>query len=69
MNDNHMKELRSQWCEQAYNVVANAFLEMNTHNASARYVESVLWNFREGRKAHVKEVIVSLINQLKAAKC
>ncbi|PWA44273.1 hypothetical protein CTI12_AA528010 [Artemisia annua] len=66
-DDNHMKELRSQWCEQAYNVVANALLEMNKHNASARYVGSVLWNFREGRKAHVKEVIVSLINQLKAA--
>ncbi|PWA83554.1 hypothetical protein CTI12_AA166140 [Artemisia annua] len=43
--DNHMKELRCQWGEQAYKVVANALLEINEHNASARYVESVLWNF------------------------
>lgn len=63
-----MKELKGQWGEEACNAVVNALLELNEYNPSGRYVVSELWNFKEGRKANLKEVIECLIQQMKANK-
>ncbi|KVI04905.1 putative domain XH [Cynara cardunculus var. scolymus] len=67
-DDSHLRELRSQWGEEACNAVVNALLELNEYNPSGRYVVSELWNFKEGRKANLKEVIDCLIQQMKAIK-
>lgn len=67
-DDNQLQELRSQWGDAAHNAVVNALLELNEYNPSGRYVVSELWNYKEGRKATLKEVIVCLVKQLKTLK-
>ncbi|KAD2805122.1 hypothetical protein E3N88_38499 [Mikania micrantha] len=67
-DDSDLRELKSQWGEEACNAVVNALLELNEYNPSGRYVISELWNFKEGRKAELKEVIKYLIQQLKASR-
>ncbi|KAI3734883.1 hypothetical protein L6452_14363 [Arctium lappa] len=67
-DDSHLRELRSQWGEEACDAVVNALLELNEYNPSGRYVVSELWNFKDGRKANLKEVIDCLIQQMKASK-
>ncbi|KAK3006572.1 hypothetical protein RJ639_016223 [Escallonia herrerae] len=64
-DDDQLKKLRSQFGEAVYNAVVNALLELNEYNPSGRYVVSELWNFKEGRKASLKEVIECVIEQLK----
>nr|GFB09559.1 uncharacterized protein [Tanacetum cinerariifolium] len=66
--DSHLKELKSQWGEEACKAVVTALLELNEYNPSGRYVVSELWNFKEHRKATLKEVVNCLIHQLKAMK-
>ena len=51
-----------------YNAVADALLELNDYNSSGRYVVPKLWNFNEGRKASLKEVINNMIEELKTLK-
>lgn len=65
-DDEVLNELRSTWGEAVFDAVANALLELNEYNPSGRYVVSELWNFREGRKASLKEATQCLIQQLKA---
>ncbi|GJZ76475.1 factor of DNA methylation 2-like protein, partial [Tanacetum coccineum] len=67
-DDSHLKELKSQWGEEACKVAVNALLELHEYNPSGRYLVSKLWNFKERRKATLKEVVNCFINQLKAMK-
>ena len=66
--DSKLKELRSVWGEEVFKAVANALLKLNDYNSSGRYVVPELWNFNEGRKASLKEVIKNMIEELKALK-
>ncbi|KAK4578954.1 hypothetical protein RGQ29_028855 [Quercus rubra] len=66
--DSKLKELRSVWGEEVYKAVADALLELNDYNSSGRYVVPKLWNFNEGRKASLKEVINNMIEELKTLK-
>lgn len=59
-----MKELKGRWGEEVYKVVADALLELNDYNPSGRFVVSELWNYKEGRKASLKEAIEFLIQRL-----
>ncbi|GFS37039.1 XH/XS domain-containing protein [Actinidia rufa] len=67
-DDCKLKELRRLWGEAAYDAVGNALLELNEYNPSGRYVVKELWNFKEGRRASLKEVIDCIIQQLKTLK-
>ncbi|KAI7749791.1 hypothetical protein M8C21_012149 [Ambrosia artemisiifolia] len=67
-DDSDLVELKSRWGDEACKAVVNALLELNEYNPSGRYVVSELWNFKEGRKASLKEVIECLIQQLKASR-
>lgn len=67
-DDKQLQELRSQWGDAAHQSVVKALLEQNEYNPSGRYVVSELWNYKEGRKATLKEVLVCLIQQLKTLK-
>nr|CAB3472213.1 unnamed protein product [Digitaria exilis] len=48
--------------------VKTALLEINEYNPSARFVVPELWNFKEGRKATMEEVLESLFWMLKSNK-
>ncbi|KAA8539474.1 hypothetical protein F0562_026166 [Nyssa sinensis] len=67
-DDKKLKELRKEWGEDAYNAIAKALLELNEYNPSGRYVVPELWNFKEGRKACLKEVIQYITKQWKTNK-
>lgn len=67
-NDQQLQELRNQWGDAPYESVVKALMELNEYNPSGRYVVSELWNYKECRKATLKEVIVCLVQQLKTLK-
>ena len=60
--------MRSVWGEEVYKAVANALLKLKDYNSSGRSVVPELWNFNEGRKASLKEVIKNMIEELKTLK-
>lgn len=66
--DSKLKELKSLWGEEVFKAVANSLLGLNEYNSSGRYVVPELWNFKEGRKASLKEVIKNMIEDLKMLK-
>lgn len=66
--DEKLKELKHQWGEEIYKAVLTALIEINEYNPSGRYVVPELWNFKEGRKATLKEVISYAIKNLKSLK-
>jgi len=59
-----LKELRNGWGEAVYKAVIDALLELNDYNPSGRFVVPELWNYKEGRKASLKEGIEYLIQRL-----
>ncbi|XP_047330902.1 factor of DNA methylation 2-like isoform X2 [Impatiens glandulifera] len=67
-SDPKLMELKNIWGDGAYDSVVKALLELNDYNPSGRYVVSELWNFNEGRKASLKEVVHCIVQQLKTLK-
>ncbi|XP_074279531.1 factor of DNA methylation 1-like [Silene latifolia] len=67
-SDTRLEELREECGEEACKAVTTALLELNEYNPSGRYPVPEIWNFREERKASLKEVIGYLIQQLKTHK-
>lgn len=66
--DEKLKELKMKWGNEIFSAVATALKEMNEYNPSGRYVVSELWNYKEGRKATLKEVIAFIMKDIKANK-
>lgn len=52
-----LKELRNEWGETIYMAETFALLEMVEYNPSGRYIVIELWNFKDDRKASLKEAI------------
>ncbi|KAF5183830.1 factor of DNA methylation 1-like [Thalictrum thalictroides] len=67
-NDEKLTALKFEWGETVYDAVSMALSEVNEYNASGRYAVSELWNFKEERKASLKEVIQYILKQLKSLK-
>ncbi|TYJ16317.1 hypothetical protein E1A91_A10G244500v1 [Gossypium mustelinum] len=59
-----LMELRNEWGETIYMVVTVALLEMEEYNPSGRYIVFELRNFKDDRKASLKEAIEILIHHL-----
>lgn len=67
-NDEKLKKLKEEWGDEVYNAVVVALQELNEYNPSGRYVVNELWNYKEGRKATVKEVVNYIFKNLKTLK-
>ncbi|PNX75509.1 XH/XS domain protein, partial [Trifolium pratense] len=66
--DEKLKSLKEELGDEVHDAVATALKEMNEYNPSGRYTVPELWNFREGRKASLKEGVCHLMKQWKLLK-
>ncbi|CAJ1865273.1 unnamed protein product [Sphenostylis stenocarpa] len=67
-NDEKLKALKSECGETVYKAVTNALMEIEEYNSSGRYAVAEIWNWKEGRKATLKEIIQHIIKQLNTHK-
>lgn len=67
-DDELLKNLKAEWGNGIFDAVVTAFKEMNEYNPSGRYVVNELWNFKDNRKATLKEVISYILKNLKSLK-
>ncbi|KAK9138486.1 hypothetical protein Sjap_009080 [Stephania japonica] len=65
--DEKLKEL-GELGEETYNAVITALREMNEYNRSGRYIVPELWNFKDGRKATLKEGVSFILREWKLHK-
>lgn len=67
-DDEKLQDLKRDWGDEALKAVVTALKELEEYNASGRYPVMELWNFKEGRKATLKEVIAYILSNTKLNK-
>lgn len=66
--DEKLRNLKQEWGDEVYSAVETALKEINEYNASGGYAVWELWNFKEKRKATLKEVITYIVDHMKNLK-
>ncbi|KAG6530459.1 factor of DNA methylation 1-like isoform X1 [Zingiber officinale] len=67
-DDPKLKKLWIEYGDDVCNAVKTALQELNEYNPSGRYVVPELWNFKDGRKASMKEIVQYIIKHWKSSK-
>ncbi|XP_027344592.1 factor of DNA methylation 1-like isoform X1 [Abrus precatorius] len=66
--DDKLRSLKQEWGDEIHSAVVTALKEINEYNASGGYTVLELWNFKEKRKATLKEVINYIMDHIKPLK-
>ncbi|KAM0004881.1 hypothetical protein Hdeb2414_s0002g00046191 [Helianthus debilis subsp. tardiflorus] len=65
-DDKKLKTLEAEWGSGIFDAVVAAFMELNEYNPSGRYEVNELWNFKDNKKATLKEVISYILKNLRS---
>ncbi|XP_040992288.1 factor of DNA methylation 4-like [Juglans microcarpa x Juglans regia] len=66
--DEKLKNLKNEFGDEVYAAVTTALKEVNEYNPSGRYIVPELWNFKEGRKATLKEGVLHILEKWRLLK-